>query len=126
MERRYRTMWAGAKSLRSKTADFIGKRSLGLAENIRPDRLQLVGLVGEADIVVGSHLRIAGSGEATDGWVTSAGRTVLTGEPIALAVLRGGREQVGAEVSVHDAGKVTRAKVVNPPFFDLAGDRMNA
>jgi sarcosine oxidase, subunit alpha len=110
----------------SKTADFIGKRSLLLAENIRPGRLQLVGLVGDANIVVGSHLRMAGSAEATDGWVTSAGRAVLTGEPIALAVLRGGRAQLGAEVRVHDAGKVTRAKLVNPPFFDLAGDRLNA
>jgi sarcosine oxidase subunit alpha len=110
----------------NKSGDFIGKRSLLLAENVRLDRLQLVGLVGDDNIIVGSHLRTAGSGEATDGWVTSAGQAVLTGEPIALALLRGGRAQIGAQVSVHDAGKVTRAKVVNPPFFDRAGDRMNA
>lgn len=110
----------------SKSADFIGKRSLLLAEHVRPDRLQLVGLVGDANIVVGSHLRLTGSGEATDGWVTSAGCAVLTGEPIALALLRGGRQHVGAHVSVHDAGTVTRAKVVSPPFFDVTGDRMNA
>jgi sarcosine oxidase subunit alpha len=109
-----------------KSADFIGKRSLLLPENVRSDRLHLVGLLGDANIVVGSHLRIAGSCEATDGWVTSAGRAVLTGEPIALALLRGGRQHVGAQVSVHDAGYVTRAEVVNPPFFDPAGDRMNA
>jgi sarcosine oxidase subunit alpha len=111
-----------------KSADFIGKRSLHLPENARPDRLQLVGLTGEsgADIVVGSHLRLTGSNEVTDGWVTSAGRAVLTGEPIALAVLRAGRRQVGAQVSVHDAGNTTRARVVTPPFFDLSGERMNA
>jgi sarcosine oxidase subunit alpha len=108
-----------------KSADFIGKRSLRLPENVRPDRLQLVGLIGETDIVVGSHLRKADSNEVTDGWVTSAGRAVLTGEPIALAVLRGGRQHVGAHVSVHDMGKVTRAKVVSPPFYDPSGDRIN-
>ncbi len=110
----------------SKTSDFIGKRSLRLPENVRVDRLQLVGLVGSTDIVVGSHLRLMRSDAVTDGWVTSAGRAVLTGEPIALALLRGGRQHVGAQVSVHDAGNVTGAKVVDLPFFDPAGDRVNA
>jgi sarcosine oxidase subunit alpha len=82
--------------------------------------------VEDADIVVGSHLRLTGTSEATDGWVTSAGRAVLTGEPIALALLRGGRQRVGEQVSVHDVGHVTRSKVVNPLFYDPPGDRMNA
>jgi sarcosine oxidase subunit alpha len=109
-----------------KGADFIGKRSLLLPENVRPDRFQLVGLVGDDDIIVGSHLRMPGSCEATDGWVTSAGRAVLTGEPIALALLRAGRQHIARRVSVHDAGTMTRAKVVNTPFIDPAGARMNA
>lgn len=110
----------------SKTADFIGKRLLVLPENRRPDRLQLVGLVSNVDIIVGSHVRLTGPEEATDGWVTSAGRTVLTGEPIGLAMVRGGRQHIGTQVTVHDAGKVTGAKVVSPLFFDPPGDRMNA
>lgn len=110
----------------SKSADFIGKRSLSLPENVRGDRLQLVGLVSDAHMIVGSHLRLTGSTEATDGWVTSAGRAVQTGKPIALALLRGGRQQIGTQVSVHHATTVTRAEVVNPPFFDPSGDRMNA
>jgi sarcosine oxidase subunit alpha len=110
----------------NKSADFIGKRSLSLPDHVRPDRLQLVGLVGDTDIIVGSHLRLSGSAEITDGWVTSAGRAVLSGEPIALALLRSGRQHVDAHVSVHDVGHVTRARVVNPPFYDPAGDRMNA
>ena len=61
-----------------KSADFIGKRSLLLPENIRADRLQLVGLTSLAPIIVGSHVRLQGSTQATDGWVTSAGRDVLT------------------------------------------------
>jgi glycine cleavage system aminomethyltransferase T len=47
------------------------------------------------------------------------------GKPIALAVLRSGRQHVGARVSVHDMGNTTRARVVRPPFFDPAGERMN-
>ena len=69
----------------SKKQDYIGKRSLILPEHLRADRLQLVGLVSATDIVIGSHLRLADTREATDGWVTSAGRAVLSGEPIALA-----------------------------------------
>jgi len=110
----------------NKIADFIGKRSLMLPEHVRSDRFQLIGLVSTEDIVVGSHLRTSGSKEATDGWVTSAGRSVLTAEPIALAMLRAGRQHVGSHVSVHDMDRVTSAKVVNPPFLDPAGERMNA
>jgi sarcosine oxidase, subunit alpha len=111
-----------------KNADFVGKRSLYLPENRRADRLQLVGLIGEdtAGIVVGSHMRLAETTEATDGWVTSSGRAVQTGEPIALALLRGGRDRIGALVSVHHSGVITRARVVNPPFYDPSGERMNA
>ena len=117
----------------AKSRDFIGKRSLALTENVRPDRLQLVGLqpVGSGGaaagaIIVGSHLRVPDSREPTDGWVTSAGRSVHSGDPIALAMLRGGRQRIGTEVSVHDAGTVTRARIVNPPFYDPSGARMSA
>jgi hypothetical protein len=42
-------------------------------------------------------------------------------------MLRGGRQRVDAEVTVYDAGKpIARAKVMNPPFYDPPGDRMNA
>lgn len=110
----------------NKRIHYVGKRSLGLPENRKADRLQLVALQSETNIVIGSHLRLAGSEEVTDGWVTSAGRSVLGGEPIALALLRGGRERVGAKVSVHDGGNVAQATVVVAPFYDPTGERMNA
>lgn len=110
----------------SKAADFVGKRSLQLPEHRRADRLQLVGLRAEGPIVVGSHLRLAGSSEATDGWVTSAGASVIGDEPIALALLRAGRQKVGREITVHDENRVTTAKVVNPVFYDDRGERMRA
>jgi sarcosine oxidase subunit alpha len=113
----------------NKQRDYVGKRSLTLPENLRRDRMQLVGLRGLSSeaLVIGSHLRAGDSSHSTDGWITSAGTTVLTKEHIALAMMRGGRAKVGAEVDLHDAGKVVgRARVVNPPFFDAAGERMNA
>lgn len=112
----------------SKKNDYIGKRSLALPEHLKPDRMQLVGLSGESAhrFVIGSHLRGKDSSQATDGWITSAGTTTLTSEPIALAMLRGGRARMGAEVDLYDGGTaIGRARVVNPPFFDPAGDRMN-
>jgi sarcosine oxidase, subunit alpha len=110
----------------NKRGDYIGKRSLWLPEHRRTGRLQLVGLKSETDIVIGGHLRLAGSTAATDGWVTSAGRSVMTDEPIALAMLRGGRERIGAQVLVHDGSTITQATIVAPPFYDATGERMNA
>ncbi len=117
----------------NKQRDFIGKRSLSLAEQRRPDRLQLIGLSPAAthpaaagEFVIGSHLRLKDSSEPTDGWITSAGTSVLTQQPVALAVLRGGRGRVGAEVDLYDQGiRSGTARVVNPPFVDPAGERMN-
>ena len=113
----------------NKQRDYVGKRSLTLPDNVRRDRMQLVGLRGlsESEIVIGSHLRMSDSRVATEGWVTSAGTTVLTKEHIALAMMRAGRTKIGAEVDLYDAGKVVgRARVVSPPFFDAPGGRMNA
>ena len=110
----------------AKTSDFIGRRSLSLPEYVREDRLQLVGLKSQRDMTVGSHVRLAESTTGTDGWVTSAGRTALTREPIALAVLRGGLKRAGETVDLHDEGRIVSATVASFPFFDPAGVRMNA
>jgi sarcosine oxidase subunit alpha len=111
-----------------KQQDFIGRRSLVLPENLRADRLQMVGLASlkDEDLQPGSHVRLPDSVEATDGWVTSAARGTLDGRPIGLAMLRAGRRRLGTELSVHDMGRVTAARVVALPFFDSTGARMNA
>jgi sarcosine oxidase subunit alpha len=117
------------KPAASKQSHYIGKRSLTLPENVRTDRLQLIGLAGEgaAALPVGSHLRLADSPEATDGWVTSAGALSSDGKPIAMAMLRAGRRQMNHVVTVHDGGRVvTRARVVTPLFYDAGGARMHA
>lgn len=116
------------KAAAAKRRDFIGKRSLELPENRRADRLQLVGLTGhEVAIPVGSHLRLTDSREVTDGWVTSAGMSVTDGRPIALARLRSGRAHLNASVRVYDRGHtIATTRVVEPIFYDTAGECMNA
>jgi sarcosine oxidase subunit alpha len=113
----------------SKQSHFIGKRSLCLPENVRSDRLQLIGLVGEgaAALPVGSHVRLPGSGEPTDGWITSAGSLSTDGKSVAMAMLRAGRSQLDKSVTVHDGGRiVTHARIVTPLFYDPRGARMHA
>jgi sarcosine oxidase, subunit alpha len=113
----------------SKGIHFVGKRSLALPENVRPDRLQLIGLAGEGatPLPVGSHLRLPGTLEATDGWVTSAGLLSTDGMPVGMAMLRAGRAQMSNTVDVYDGGRVvSTARVVAPVFYDLSGARMNA
>ena len=108
--------------------DFIGKRSLTRPDNLREDRLQLVGLT-DADgevLVPGAHLRLAGTSEGSDGWVTSASHSPALGKPIALALLRGGRARLGEKLTVHDLDRSCEAKVVSQAFLDPEGKRLNA
>ncbi len=111
-----------------KKADYAGKRSLTRGDNLRPDRLQLVGLAADdAEVLVaGAHLRLPGTCEGSDGWVTSAGISPALGRPIALALLRGGRGRLGETIFVHDLDRRCRASVVTTPFYDPEGARLHA
>jgi sarcosine oxidase subunit alpha len=117
----------GEVAARRKT-DFIGKRSLARAGNQRADRLQFVGLTdGDASILAaGAHLRLSGTAEGTDGWVTSASHSPALGKTIALAMLRGGRARHGERVAVHDLDRKCEATVVSPTFLDPDGKRLHA
>ena len=108
--------------------DFIGKRSLLRIDNLRADRLQLVGLT-DADprvLVPGAHLRLSGTTAGSDGWVTSAAHSPAIGKPIALALLRGGRARLGGKVAVHDLDARGEATIVSQVFLDPEGKRLHA
>ncbi len=118
--------WGAAAAKRK--ADFIGKRSLARPDNQRADRLQLVGLT-DADaavLVPGAHLRLPGTAEGTDGWVTSASHSPALGKTVALALLRGGRARHGEKLTVRDLDRSCEATVVSPTFLDPEGKRLNA
>jgi glycine cleavage system aminomethyltransferase T len=104
--------------------DYIGKRSLTLPEHVKPDRLQLVGLCPTP----GPSQKPAAGGAWSGASVTCGGAVRALG-PMALGSVaaRAGRQHIGSEVTLYDAGKpVGTAQVVNPPFYDASGDRMNA
>lgn len=111
-----------------KEADFIGKRSLAREDNRRDDRLQLVGLTAKegAALVAGAHLRLSGTTQGSDGWVTSAACSPTLERPIALALLRGGRARLGQALAVHDLARQGEATVVSPAFYDPEGKRLHA
>jgi sarcosine oxidase subunit alpha len=117
----------GAVAAKRRT-DFIGKRSLARPDNQRADRLQLVGVTdAEASVLVpGAHLRLTGTVEGSDGWVTSASHSPALGKTIALALLRGGRARHGEKVMVHDLDRRCEATIVSPTFLDPEGKRLNA
>ncbi|MGH8250579.1 MAG: sarcosine oxidase subunit alpha family protein [Steroidobacteraceae bacterium] len=113
---------------RRKKGDFIGKRSLRRNDSLRTDRLQLVGLTADDPgiLVAGAHLRLPGTTQGTDGWVTSAAKSPALGRPIALAMLRGGRARNGELLTVHDLDKQCAAMVVATTFYDPQSKRLHA
>lgn len=112
--------------------DFLGKRSLSRADMTKPDRKQLVGLLTEdPDDVLpeGAHI-VADEGEKpplqAQGHVTSSYYSPTLGRSIALALLRGGRAQLGRQVFVpREDGGSSAATVVDPAFYDPKGARLH-
>jgi glycine cleavage system aminomethyltransferase T len=84
-----------------------------------------------ADVVVevlipGAHLRLPGTEEGSDGWITSASHSPALGKPIALALLRSGHRRLGETIFVHDLDRKAEATVVTPKFLDPEGKRLHA
>ncbi len=109
--------------------DFIGKRSLAVAQNARPDRLQLVGLkaVDAAQLLpVGAHVLAAmrHPDRTSEGYVTSSGMSPVLGRGVALAMVHGGRRRIGERVDVLVEGKAVPADISPPAAYDPKGDRL--
>ena len=118
-----------AGPIAGKASDFVGRRSLLRADATRQDRLQFVGLVSEgAQLPAGAHVLAPGGAVPgpTDGHVTSSAMSPNLGRPIALGLVRRGRERIGESVEVYDMGQRLRATIVEPVFIDKAGERLNA
>jgi len=109
--------------------DFIGRRSLTRPDNLRADRLQLVGLevVGSNEALpIGAHLRGANVAEGSEGYVTSSGFSEALGRGVALGMVRGGCARMGEELQVVAGGPTGRRVRVAPPgAFDSKGERLD-
>ena len=115
--------------------DFVGKRSLSLADLKRPDRKQLVGLLavdrtvileeGSAICPSGSEDRAERSGMgAAIGHVTSSYPGGTLGRPFALGLVRGGRSRIGTILHVPTLRGRVEVTVADPVFVDKAGENL--
>ncbi|MEX2650022.1 MAG: glycine cleavage T C-terminal barrel domain-containing protein, partial [Alphaproteobacteria bacterium] len=117
-----------AGPLRSRTVDFVGRRSLMRPDSRRADRLQLVGLAveGDAALPAGAHVLGPGpKGERSIGHVSSGAFSPTIGHAIALAAIEGGRGRMGEAIAVFSRGARYRARIVSPTFYDPAGARLH-
>jgi sarcosine oxidase subunit alpha len=116
-----------------KKADFIGKRSLEQSYLKGPNRKQLVGLLTEDpnDVLPDGAYAVREVKDkppmAMIGQVTSTYMSPTLGRSIAMALIENGRARMGETISFPlEGGKVMKAKIVSPVFYDQDGGRINA
>ena len=121
--------WAISKTKQ----DFIGKRSLSRLDTVRKDRKQLVGLLTEDPVTVipeGAQL-VNDPGAPTPlpmvGHVSSSYYSACCGHSIAMALVKGGHHRMGETVYAPLAnGRVIKATITEPVFYDKEGVKPNA
>jgi sarcosine oxidase subunit alpha len=112
-----------------KSGDFVGRRSLQREHDKREGRRQLIGLEpleSGSVLRVGAHM-VSGSSpqRRSEGFITSATLSPMLGRFVGLGLLERGRDRLGEVITVFDAGQVSHARIVSPPFFDPKGERMH-
>lgn len=125
--------WALSKTKQ----DYIGKRSLSRPDSVRQDRKQLVGLLTtDPQQVIPEGAQLVNEPQVPDsiqqpipmvGHVSSSYYSACCGHSIALALIKGGRHRMGESVYAPLAnGQVIQAKIVEPVFYDKAGEKPDA
>jgi sarcosine oxidase, subunit alpha len=112
--------------------DFVGKRSLALADLKRPGRKQLVGLLtddphhvpDEGEQIVASAKTDPGAQAL--GHVSSSYMSPTLQRSFCLGLLADGRAQLGQTVHLAGFEGAFAAKVVDPVFYDKEGLRLDA
>ena len=111
--------------------DFIGKRSLERSGMRGPHRKHLVGLLTEnpQDILpeggqIVKEMKAKPPVEMI-GHVTSSYMSPNLNRSIAMALVRNGRDRMGEWVFVPFDGKIVKAQITEPKFFDPKGERVN-
>ena len=119
--------WAVGKN----KPDFVGKRSLDRASMKAPDRKQLVGLrTRDGRTVLEEGAQVAATAGQTPpmkliGHVTSSYASSVLGQPIALALVAGGRARMGQTLYIPMPGGDIEVEVTSPVFYDPTGARIN-
>ena len=113
----------GLERMFKKRGDFIGRVLAQRPGMLDPARHALVGLRCKAQLRAGAHLTVNGNSQ---GWVTSATRSVVFGGWIALGMLRHGRGRMGETIRVESPlhGESIEAMIVNPHMYDPENARV--
>jgi len=114
------------KMVSQKKVDFIGKAMVNRPALTAPDRLQLVGikpLDPKQTFRAGAHILKPGAQaviEQDQGYVSSYAYSPTLQSPIALALVKAGRERHGEEIIIWDGlkGVSVPAIICNPVFVD--------
>jgi sarcosine oxidase subunit alpha len=117
-----------ARGIERKAANFVGRRSLLRPAARDPARLQLVGLTpvdGRTLLPVGAQIAPHAPPALSEGRVTSSFMSPELGFPVALGLLKGGAQRLGARVRVYHLGVAIEARVAQLPFIDSQGVRVH-
>ena len=121
----------GMERMLSSRKDFIGRRSLSRPDCLRPDRKQLVGLLPEdPSEVLQEGAQIVEAPRRTPpvpmlGHVTSSYWSAAMERGFALALVKGGRARRGEWVWASATTGDSRARIVDPVFYDREGARLD-
>jgi sarcosine oxidase subunit alpha len=104
--------------------DFVGKRSLSLADLVRTDRKQLVGLLpADPSVVLEEGVQLTEPGQTVSvGHVTASYRSVALGRGFALALVAGGRSRIGGRLHAAVPWRSTEVTVTKPRFYDTRAE----
>jgi sarcosine oxidase subunit alpha len=120
-----------AVPIKKKVDDFIGRRSLSRPNDVRPERLQFVGLepLDRSQLLpVGGHViesNRLNPPQRSQGYVTSSCFSHTLHKSIALGIVAGGQQRTGEQVSVCSNGDIFAATIVSPTHFDPKGERLH-
>ncbi len=117
---------------RNKAYGFLGDRSLTLADHLREDRFQLVGLAtADPETVLPEGAQLVEEPRhrppvAMEGHVTSSYYSARLERSIALAMVKRGSKRTGQILYAPLAdGRIVSATIVSPVFYDPEGARQN-
>ncbi len=120
--------WAISK----KKDDYLGKRGQERSHLVDPNRWRLVGLetldgsvIPDGAYAVGQGVNANGQ-KVTEGRVTSTYHSPTLGRGIAMGLIARGPERMGEVVTFPklDGGEV-KARIVDPVFYDKAGEKQD-
>ncbi|MFV2001667.1 MAG: glycine cleavage T C-terminal barrel domain-containing protein, partial [Paracoccaceae bacterium] len=122
-------------ALSKKKTDYMGKRAQQREYMTNADRWQLVGLATLDGSVIPEGAYAVGDGTNANGQENVIGRVTSTyysptlKRGIALGLVAHGPQRMGEIVdfpTIDGSGTRIRAKIVDPVFYDKAGDKQNA